>query len=137
MSRNPETRILAVMKLQSGSLFKALASCPDSVARQAASLMYYSAELTYGALGHPGYYPLRVLEVVENTIINVQAWLDSGPAIIQAQSDISNLLMKYYYERDPAVLNSLQRKCAAVLTHFGLEEVPGIIAAIEDIDKTL
>jgi hypothetical protein len=88
MSWNPETRILALMKLESAWLFKALASCPDSVARQAASLMYYSAELTFGALGHPGYYPPRVLEVVENTIINIQAWLDSGQRYIEPSYEI-------------------------------------------------
>jgi len=65
----------------------------------------------------------------------MQAWVDSGPAIIQAYSDISNLLMKYYYERGPAVLNSLQRKCADGLARCGLVEVPQIIAAIKEIDN--
>ena len=134
MNWNPETRILMVTRLESGWLLKALHSCPDSVARQAASLMYYHAEVSY-FVGRPGYPPPRLIQ--GNSIINVQAWLASGPAIIQACMDIRDDLLGYHYERDPAVLNSLKTKCADGLARFGLEEMPGIIAAIEDIDKTL
>ena len=134
MNWNPETRILKVMRLESACFLEALASCPDSVARQAASLMYYEAEVSY-FVARPGYTPPRLIQ--GNSIMNVQAWLTSGSAIIQASMDIRSDLLGYHYERDPAVLNSLQTKCADGLARFGLEEMPGIIAAIEDIDKTL
>ena len=132
MTWNPDTRVLKLMLLESGLYLTAPRSCPDPVARQAASLMYYHAEASYFAL-RPGYTPPRLLE--GNSIMNTMVFWASGPAVIQACMDIWGDLMGYHYEHDPEVLNSLQRRCANGLARCGLEEVPGIIAAIEDIDN--
>jgi hypothetical protein len=123
-----------LMRLESDIFLPALASCPDLVARQAASLMYYHAEVSYFAL-RPGYTPPRLLE--GNSMMNTLNWWASGPAIMQACMDIRSDLMGYHYERDPAVLNSLQRRCADGLSCFGLEEVAGVMAAVKDVEKLM
>ena len=123
-----------LMRIESDIFLPALASCPDLVARQAASLMYYHAEIGYFAL-RPAYTPPRLLE--GNSIMNTFNWCASGPAIIQACMDVGHDLLRYHHERDPAVLNSLQGGCADGLARFGLEEVPGIMTAVKDVEKLM
>ena len=90
MSWIPDTRILKLMRSESNMFLAALPSCPDLVAQQAASLMYYHAEVSYFVL-RPAYTPPRLLE--GNSIRNTVDFWASGPAIIQAFMDIRSDLM--------------------------------------------
>ncbi len=133
MNWNPDNRVLKFMRVGSDLYFPAVLCCPESVARQAASLMYYHAEAGYCAL--TGWYtPPRLLG--GNAIAQCSTYIASAPAIMQAFMDITNDLMAYYQERDPVVLESLREKCGNSFASFGLEEVPGILAAIQDYDAT-
>ena len=127
MNWKPDTRILEFIKEQGPlSCVGALCCCPDPIARQAASLIYYQAEVCYCAT-RPGYTPPRLIQ--GNSIGNVFAWQASTSDVIQAHTDMSWDLDGYDCTRDPKLLASLQRHCADGLARCNLQEVPGIMEA--------
>jgi hypothetical protein len=128
---SPENRVLKVMKVECAFYLMPVCCCPEPIAGQAASLWYYHDEVSCLCFVGPGYFPPRLLR--GNLPLNYSEWMAAGPAIIQAFVDITSNLMEYYHERDPVVLESLRRKCIDGLAGCGLEEVPGIMAAIRDI----
>ena len=130
MSWKPDKRVLELIKLESPMTpLEALPSCPEPVASQAASLIYYDAEARYVTM-RPAYTPPRLLE--GNSVLNLLAFQACMPVVMEASNDIVGDLMVYHQQHDPEALRSLQKKCVAVLGACGLQEVPGIMAALRD-----
>ena len=127
MNWSPDPRILELMGTESGMFLAALRFCPEPIARQAASLLYYESEVNYHIL-RPAYTPPRLIG--GNSIANFLAFQESMSGIMDASTDVHSNLMEYEFERDPAVLVSLRERCAEALSRFGLGEVPGILSAI-------
>lgn len=129
MSSGIDACILKYLRENFTVYINAVRFCPDPVAQQVTSLMYYAAEVHFQAL-NSWYTPPRLLG--SNLVENILRFRSSSLAVLQSFTDLRRELMEFHLERDSAVLSVLRRKSADGLAALGLQEIPGILSAIEN-----